>query len=357
VTCQYSISELAERLSARLVGNPQAIITGVATLEAAREDHASFLATPYLAHSRYDKLMESSSAGVVVIGEGHELPAGKNFLVVKDPSRSFQVLVELFMGIASYTGFTGIHPTCCIHPEAQVSPDAELGPYVVVDARAKIGAKTKIGAHSYIGLECEIGADCTIYPQVTIRERCHIGNRVVIQPGAVIGGCGFGFTTDARGRHTKLNQVGRVVIEDDVEIGANTTVDRARFEVTRIGEGTKIDNLVQIAHGVKLGKHNLIVGQVGIAGSTETGNHVVLGGKVAVNGHIKIADGVIVTACSGVSKSLLEPGKYGGAPCLPLGTYNRNAVLLQNIQKIVEEQKELKKKLEELSCEKKEILQ
>ncbi|HXF29348.1 MAG TPA: UDP-3-O-(3-hydroxymyristoyl)glucosamine N-acyltransferase, partial [Chlamydiales bacterium] len=194
-----------------------------------------------------------------------------------------------------------------------------------------------------------IGENCTIHANVVIREGCHIGNRVVIQPGAIIGSCGFGFTTDANGVHTKLNQLGNVIVEDDVEIGANTTIDRSRFQSTRIGKGTKIDNLVQIGHGVKLGPYNLIIGQTGIAGSTETGSHVVLAGQVGVNGHIKLADGVMVAARSGVTKSLLKPGKYGGMPAIPLHEHNKIAVLQNNIERYVEELKELRKQLEELS--------
>lgn len=197
-------------------------------------------------------------------------------------------------------------------------------------------------------LGATIGSDCHLYPNAIVRERCQIGNRVILQPGAVIGSCGFGYTTDNRGRHSKLNQVGIVIIEDDVEIGANTTIDRSRFKATVIGRGTKIDNLVQIAHGVVIGQDNIIVSQTGIAGSTRTGNWVIIGGQVAITGHITIADRVMIAARTGISKSITEAGKYGGLPAVPLKEHQRHSVYLRNIEKYVKEIKELQDRLFEL---------
>lgn len=340
----YTLKELAERLQVVLQGDPAHAIFGVADLESATQNEASFFANP-----RYESVMKHSQAGVIVVASAQHLQLGKNFLIAENPSRTFQELIELFAEAKPpRSAFSGIHPTAVVHESACVDAQVTIGPYAVIDAGVKIAKGTFIGASCYIGPEVHIGEDCILHPQVTVREGCVIGNRVVIQPGAVIGSCGYGFTTDKLGKHTKLNQVGNVIVEDDVEIGANTTIDRARFQSTVIGEGSKIDNLVQIAHGVKIGKHNLIVGQTGIAGSTETGNHVILAGQVAVNGHIKIADHVVVTGRSGVSKSLLKAGKYGGVPAMPLAEYNKMAVHLQNIAKLVEEQKQLKQKLDQL---------
>jgi UDP-3-O-[3-hydroxymyristoyl] glucosamine N-acyltransferase len=175
-----------------------------------------------------------------------------------------------------------------------------------------------------------------------------IGNRVILQPGVVIGSCGFGYTTDKQGRHAKLNQVGGVHIEDDVEIGANTTIDRSRFKMTIVRRGTKIDNLVQIGHGSIIGSDNMIVAQAGIAGSVETGSHVVLAGQCGIAGHVKLGKGVIMIAKSGVDKSLPEGGKYGGAPAVPLAEHNRTQVYLRNIEKYIKQLKALEARMDKL---------
>lgn len=325
----YSLRELATKTNCRLIGDPDHMIHGIADLESAGHDDASFLTNP-----RYHGAMLRSHAGVVVIQEGVELPPNKNFLISNQADAAFQQLIELYRtNRAPKTYFEGIHPTACIHPRAKIGANVTICPYVVVDGGAVIGDNSFIGAGTTIGADVEIGENATIYQQVTIREGSKLGSNVVIQPGAVIGSCGFGFTTDRQGHHTKLNQVGNVIIENDVEIGANTTIDRARFKATKIGQGTKIDNLVQIAHGVVIGKHSLIIAQVGIAGSASIGNHVILAGKVAVNGHIEIGDQVVVAACSGVSKSLKKPGRYAGVPVMELSEYNKNQVYLRNIEK------------------------
>lgn len=340
----FSLEELARLTHSRLIGNPQHTITNVADLETATGEDASFLANP-----RYEQVMKRSTAGVVFIDSKTPLVEGRNFLVTDDPSRSFQLLVEMFSENAQeMTGFEGRHATAVIHPSAKIAADVAIGPYAVIDKNVTIGSGTKIGSHVFIGPNVILGDHCFIHPHVTIRERCQIGNRVIIQPGAVIGSCGFGYTPDKQGKHIKLNQVGTVTIEDDVEIGANTTIDRSRFKTTRIGRGTKIDNLVQIGHGVEVGQDNIIIGQTGIAGSSKTGRHVILAGQVAVAGHIKLADGVVVAGCSGVSKSLPKAGKYGGIPALPLDEYNRNAVYLRSIEKYVEKLKALEARLEKL---------
>lgn len=341
----FTLEELATKTGSRLIGDPAYCITNVADLESASDEDASFLANP-----SYEKAMLQSKAGVVFISPDVKLIEGRNFLITDNPSRAFQIIVEAFLGegLERQTGFSGIHPSAVIHETAKIGNQVMIGPHAVIDQNATIGDNTSIGAGSYIGMGVTIGNDCHIYPHVTIRERCRIGNRVILQPGVVIGSCGFGYTTDKQGRHTKLNQVGIVIIEDDVEIGANTTVDRSRFKATIIKRGTKIDNLVQIGHGVIVGEYNIIVSQTGIAGSTETGKHVVIAGQVAVAGHLKIADGVMIAARTGVSKSL-GTGKYGGVPAVPFAEYQRNSVFLRNIETYVEQIKELQKKVQELS--------
>ncbi|WP_349305720.1 UDP-3-O-(3-hydroxymyristoyl)glucosamine N-acyltransferase [Parachlamydia sp. AcF125] len=345
----FTLSELAELTQATLVGNPHHTITGVADLASAGENDASFLSRPKYTSSRYDEAMRKSKAGVVFISPDTFYDKTRNVLIVEDPSRAFQLTLEAFFEEKrSQSGFLGIHSTAVVHETAVIGQNVTLGPYCVIDHGVHIGANTTIGAGCYIGSHTFVGSDCFFYPHVTIRERCQIGNRVILQPGVIIGSCGFGYTTDAKGQHTKLNQIGIVLIEDDVEIGANVTIDRARFKETRIGKGSKIDNAVQIAHGVTIGAHCLIVAQTGIAGSTKIGNHVVIGGQAAVGGHLEIASGVIIAAKSGVTKSLKEPGKYGGFPVIPLSEHNRQSVQARNIGKYLEHIEKLEKRLESL---------
>lgn len=341
----FTLAELAEFTKSTLIGDPTFRVTNVADLESAGSEDASFLSNP-----NYEKAMLSSKAGVVFISKDTQIADGRNFLISDNPSRAFQNTLEAFLGDALHqqSGFEGIHPTAVIHATAKFGKNANIGPHAVIDKNVVIGKSTTICAGCYIGPSVIIGDECYIHPNVTIREGCQIGHRVIIQPGAVIGSCGFGYTTDKQGRHTKLNQVGIVIIEDDVEIGANTTVDRSRFKSTRIGRGSKLDNLVQIGHGVMVGEDNILVSQTGIAGSSKTGKNVVLAGQVAVSGHLSIPDGTMIAGKSGVSKSIKKSGKYGGIPVLPLAEYNRNSVYLRNIEKYVEEIRDLKQRLKEI---------
>lgn len=334
---KYLLKELAEKLNVTLLGDPDYEISGVGGLDDATSSDISFLANP-----RYLDLMNKSKAGAICISLDQPVQEGKNFLICPNPSECFQKLIELFIPQLPLSDFSsGIHPTAVIDKTATIAPEAHIGPYCVVGAKAYIAEGVKLIAHVFIGEESHIGQNSLIYPHVTIRERCLIGKRVVIQPGAVIGSCGFGYITQAQGQHIKLQQLGSVIIEDDVEIGANTTIDRARFHHTKIATGSKIDNLVQIGHNVEIGKHNLIVSQVGIAGSSKTGDHVILGGQVGVVGHVHIASHTLVGAKAGISKNINHPGKYTGTPLQKLDEHNRQQVLLRKLPKLFEKIKKL----------------
>lgn len=341
----FTLEELAKFTNSKLVGDASHRITNVSDLESAGAEDASFLSNPI-----YEKAMRASKAGVVFITPEISFIKGRNFLICANPSAAFQQTLEVFLGdqLKDQTGFQGIHPTAVIHETALIGKDVSVGPHAVIDKNVVVGDSTKIGPGCYVGPYVKIGNDCCLYSNVTIRERCLVGNRVIIQPGAVIGSCGFGYIQDKQGRHVKLKQAGIVILEDDVEIGANTTIDRSRFKCTKVSRGSKIDNLVQLGHGVIVGEDNIIISQTGIAGSTKTGNHVILAGQVAVAGHLSIADKVMIAGKSGVSKSISESGKYGGIPVMPLAEYNRNSVYLRNIEKYINEIKELKKRLEAL---------
>jgi UDP-3-O-[3-hydroxymyristoyl] glucosamine N-acyltransferase len=339
----FSLTELADLLQCELVGQSQDRILGVASLEKAEKTDASFLANP-----RYREAMLLSRAGVICIDHRSLVSEGKNFFISSDPSGIFQKIAELLDRHRGESAFTGIHSTAVIDRSAQIGQDVTIGPYAVVDANAQIGDKSTIEAHCFIGHHVQIGTDCHIHPLCVVREYCCLGNRVILQSGAVIGSCGFGYTTDAHGCHQKLKQIGIVVIEDDVEIGANATIDRSRFDATRIRRGTKIDNLVQIAHNVEVGEHNLIAAQTGIAGSAKTSHHVMMGGQVGVLGHIEISSGALIAARSGISKSI-PCGKFRGSPAVPISEYNRQKIHVRKLEEYVQRIKQLEEKVAFLS--------
>lgn len=336
----YTVAELSELTGAKVIGDATHTITGVESLEAAQSNDAAFLDNP-----KYEQQLKASAAGVIFIPPHVKPEEQKNYLVIDQPSLAFQKIIELFIKPAE-SGFHHIHATAAIHSDASIGKNVVIGPYVVIDKNAVIGDRCHIGAHSFIGPETVIGNDCVFHARVTVHDKAIIGNRVILQSGSVIGSTGFGYVSDNKtGKHHPLAHLGRVVIEDEVEIGANTTIDRARFKETRIGKGTKIDNLVQIAHQVSVGENNLIVSQVGIAGSTKTGKNVILAGQVGVVGHITIGDNVILAARSALSKSLLKAGIYSGAPAVPVKEFNEQVVYVKNIKKLAKRLQELEKML------------
>lgn len=345
MTKHFTLAELSKLTQTELVGDPEFKICSVDNLESASEKDASFLANP-----KYNETMRQSSAGVICIDRKTDLVKGKNFLVGDNPSRTFQLIAEAILSSTHQSsGFKGIHPSSVVHETAKIGKNVTIGPCAVVDAYAEIGDGTEIYPNVYVGVSVKVGEKCTLYPQSNVRERCVLGNRVILQPGAVIGSCGYGYTTDPKtGHHTKLEQLGTVVLEDDVEIGANSTVDRARFKTTLIRKGTKLDNLVQIAHNVELGENNIIVSQTGIAGSAKLGNNVFLGGQAGVVGHIEICDNVKVATRGGVSKSIHQSGIYGGGPVSPMPEFNKRQVLLRKIATFVKDLANLKKRVEKL---------
>jgi len=344
-----SLGKLAEMTGATLANQESSSleILGVADIESASPSDITFLS-----NARYASSIKDTLAGAIFIDpdaySALEQKGDTCFLLHKDPSKAFQIAVEWFLSESMHMSFfQKIHASSYVDPEAQIGKDVTIGPRVVIEKGAVIGDRTIISTGCYIGPYTTLGNDCLIHPNVVIREACHIGNRVILQPGAIIGSCGFGYLTDKQGKHTKLNQLGSVVIEDDVEIGANTTVDRARFQTTRIGMGTKIDNLVLVAHGVTIGKHCIIVGQTGIAGSTKIGNHVIIAGQCAIAGHLKICDGVMLAGRTGVTKSITKPGKYGGIPAQPLEDFHKNTIHAKNMDKYVQELKQIKERFKQ----------
>lgn len=345
----FTLEELAQITGAKLIGNPNHVIEDVDSLDSATNRDASFLSNP-----RYAETMKISNAGVVCVSPDTELQEGKSYLISENPSGCFQKIAEQLHRERLPTNEKGISPHAIIASDAEVGNDVFIGANVVIGSGCKIGDGTVIHPNVTIMQHSQIGSNCLIYPNVTLREGTILHNRVILQPGCVIGSCGFGYITDAHGNHQKLNQIGIVIIEDDCEIGANTTIDRARFKATLIKKGTKIDNLVQIGHNVELGEGNIIVSQTGIAGSSKTGKYVVMGGQTGVTGHIEIADHVQIATRGGVSKSIAKPGPYRGSPAIPFKEYNRYKVLSRNIESHVKRISNLEKKLREF--EEKELL-
>lgn len=340
---RFTLAYLAKKTGARAHGDETCEIDNVAGLDTATSTDVSFLA-----NSKYLEMMLASNAGVICVSDSLDLPEGKNFLISSNPSRTFQQIAELMMAVnRPKSAFTGIHPKASVHESTQVGENVTIAPGAVIDQKCVIGKNSVISSNVSIGPGVTIGEGCFINSGAVIREGCKLGNRVVLQPGAVIGSCGFGFTTDKTGKHHKLDQIGIVILEDDVEVGANSTIDRARFKATIVKRGTMIDNLVQIAHNVEIGEDCIIVSQTGIAGSTKLGNRVTLGGQVGVVGHIELADDVIVTSRGGVSKNL-KPGIYRGEPAVPMKEYHEEKVHIRRLKKYAQELNILRRKLLEV---------
>lgn len=319
-------------------------ITGLASLDEAGSDEVSFLGN----EKYYQDFLRTEAAVVLIPPDLPEKPAGPALIEVANPSVAFDAVIKHFLK-------TKKPFTPGIHPSAQIADDVDYNPEhvcikagAIVEAGVSIGDGTEIGCGSVIGTGVSIGRDCLLHANVTVCNDCVLEDRVILHPGCVIGSDGYGYAlTD--GCHVKIDQVGIVLLEQDVEIGANTTIDRARFGKTIIGQGTKIDNLVQIAHNCRIGKHCLIISQVGISGSTHIGDYVTLAGKAGVAGHIKIGDHAVVTARTGVIKDLEGGVVYMGMPARPMREELKKQAYLGRLPKLVEELKALRRKIDELS--------
>jgi len=320
-----------------LIGDPAVKITGAASLAEATSGEISFFV-----NRKYVGLLRKTRASAVFVPPDFAEQITAAQIRVSNPAKAFEQVV-LKLAPRPITLAPGVHPSAIVNPGAQLGEGVSIQPHAVIEAGAKIGDDTIIGAGTYIGHETVIGAACLIYPRVTIRERTRIGSRVIIHSGAVIGADGFGFEM-VDGRHEKIQQLGIVRIDDDVEIGANTTIDRARFGRTWIQQGVKIDNLVQIAHNVVVGKNSVIVAQTGISGSTRVGERVMMGGQVGIVGHLEIAGGTLIAAQSGVSKSL-PGGVWFGYPAVPLAEAKRQIAWIHRLGKLFERVKQIEKKL------------
>lgn len=302
-----TVADLAGLVGGTVEGDGTVVIRGLAALDEAGPEEVSFLASAKYAH-----LMAETRAGAVVVTLGFKGHTRATLVRCKNPDAALARMAEKFLPPGP-RDVLGVHPSAVVSGSARLAASVSIGPLVVVEDEAEIGQETVIRAGSYIGRGVRLGRRCLVYPQVTIREGTVIGDRVILHPGVVLASDGFGYVMD-EGRRLKVPQIGRVVLEDDVEIGSNTTVDRARFGETVIGRGVKIDNLVQIAHNVKIGADTVIVSLCAIAGSTTLGQGCVLGGQVAIDGHLTIGDRVMIGAKSGVTKDVPSGSVISGFP-------------------------------------------
>jgi len=337
---QKTLKEIARIIEGEIVGDADVMITGISGIKEAQPGDITFLANP-----KYLPFIDKTQASAIITGREVNL-SSKPIIRTDDPSLAFAKIVSS-LAPAERVQPKGIHPTAVIGKGAILGKDVSLGPHVVIEEGAAIGDKSVIFAGCYIGHNTRIGQNSLIYPNVSIRENVSIGNRCIIHSGTCIGSDGFGFVS-IKGVHHKIPQLGTVIIEDDVEIGSNVSIDRARFDKTFIGRGTKIDNLVQIAHNVIIGENCIIVSQAGISGSTVIEKGATLAGQAGLVGHIRVGEGAIVAAQAGVTKSVAAHTTVSGYPAREHSKAIKVNACVQNLPKLYEMVAELKKKIQEL---------
>jgi UDP-3-O-[3-hydroxymyristoyl] glucosamine N-acyltransferase len=346
----FTLAELAARVGGDVQGDGTLRLEGVAPLEEAGPAQVSFFS-----NKKYRRAFDASRAGAVVVEPDAEVHPERTVLRVQNAYLAFARISTFFHppreALPEVSPAAAVHPSARVHPSAQVMPLASVGP------NAEIGARTLVFPGTHVAEDARVGEDCVLYQNVVVRERCVIGNRVILQPGCVIGADGFGYAFDPDGegqgpRHFKVPQIGNVVIEDDVEIGANTTVDRATLGTTRVGRGAKIDNLVMIAHNVQVGPLSLLMSQVGIAGSTKLGMGVIAAGQVGIVGHVEIGAGARIGAQGGVMNDVEAGETVSGSPSMPHAQWLKSSAALAQLPELRKEVRELRKQLEALRADK-----
>jgi UDP-3-O-[3-hydroxymyristoyl] glucosamine N-acyltransferase len=334
------VSEIAELVKGKLEGDGNREIDGVAALDAAGPNDLS-----YAEGQRTLERAKGSPAGCLLVAEGVSLP-GQTTIAVGNPKLALVRAAEVL--VPTEPTVPGIHPTAVVAPDARLAAGVAVGAHVVIESGVTVGAGTRLSPGVSLGQAVQVGADCVLHPRVTVYPGARIGDRVILHAGVVVGSDGFGYVF-AEGRHVKFPQLGKIVIEDDVEIGSNTTLDRGSLGVTVIGQGTKIDNLVQIAHNVKIGRHCIIVSQTGISGSVEIGDYVVMAGQVGIGDHVRIEDRVTIGGQAGIlpGKIVRSGSVIWGTPSRPLSEFKKTFARLALIEKLGEKVKALARQIEE----------
>ncbi len=340
----FTLEKLAREIGGTVKGDGSLVLSGVASLEAAKEADLTFVT-----NIRYAGAAAVTKASAILSEK--EIPGvSKPFLLSSNPYAALAKIIELFHPGSSHP--IGIQVGARVDPKASVHPRASIAAGASVLAGARIAAGTVLFPGTFIGENTVIGENCILYSNVTVRENCILGDRVILQPGVVVGSDGFGFAKDGEG-YRKIPQVGNVIIEDDVELGANVCVDRAVLGSTVIGKGTKLDNLIQVGHNVVIGAHTVIAAQTGIAGSTQVGSHVIMGGQVGLAGHLKIGDHVTLATRTGVMEDIPEKGLYWGSPSAPMTEEMKNVAAYRQLPELIKRIRSLEKKLEKIQNVKK----
>lgn len=336
------LEEIAELLNGKIEGDSAAEITGVGKIQSARKNEITFISNPL-----YEKYFSDTNAGAVIVSDDFKVKnegSDTTLIRVSDPYISFLKLLEIFNKDKDDVN-SGISEMSFKEPDSLLGDNIYVGNFTYIGKKCKIGNNTKIFSNCSIESDVVIGDDCIIYPNVSIYKGCEISNNVIIHSGTVIGSDGFGFAKNQDGTYKKIPQTGKVVIEDNVEIGSNCSIDRATLGETRICKGVKLDNQIMIAHNVVIGENTVIAAQVGIAGSTKIGKRCMIGGQTGIVGHIEICDDVMIGAAVGVAKSINKPGIYTGYRARPLKETLRIEVGLQNLEKLNKKILELEKKI------------
>lgn len=339
---EIKLSQIAALVGGVLSGNGDAIITNLAKIEEAKEGDLTFLASP--AYEKYFQFC--SPSGIIVKKEFDKSRKNLNYIEVENPAEAFLKVIYAFFN--PKFDLSGISKNAFIHATAEIGKNVSIGEFVVIGKNCKIGDNTKIYHNTVIYDNVTIGSNTLIFSNVIIRENCLIGSNVILHPGVVIGADGFGFAKRSDGSYLKIPQIGNVIIEDDVEIGANSAIDRAALGSTIIKKGVKIDNLVQIGHNCYVGENTVISGQTGLAGSTKVGKNCMLAGQVGLAGHIEIGDNVVIGAQSGVAKSITKPGFYLGSPAKEQKKFAKLEAHFRNLEEYAIKISELEKRIKEL---------
>ncbi len=337
----FTAAQIAEKLKGEVIGDGSIQITGLAPAEYARAGQLTFAE-----NATYFAAAEQSQAAAILVS-GPFVSANKVLIRVANPRVALARVLPLFFPPEEHP--RGIHPSAVVADSAQVDPTAHIGPGCIVGPRVKLGARAVLMGNNDLGADCDLGEDVCLFPNVVLYPRTKIGRRVVIHAGSVIGSDGYGYVLD-EGRHRKVLHLGNVIIGDDVEIGANAAIDRGALGSTVIGEGTKIDNLVHVAHNVVMGRHCLIMGQVGFAGSTRLGDYVVIASQSGIADHLKLGNQVMIGAKSGVMRDIPDGGRVLGIPALPDRQTKRQIIALQQLPDLIHQMRELEKQIEQLTA-------
>ena len=339
---KISIKEIASLINGNVSGDINIEISNVAKIEEAKQGDLTFLYLP-----AYDKFFPATQASAIIVKTGFSKSRNDiTYIEVDSPEKAFFTILKKFF--TPEFPLNGIDPSAFIHPTAKLAENVAVGKNVVISYGCIIGADTKVFHNPVVSDNVSIGEGCLIHSNVSIRENCILGNRVIIHSGSVVGSDGFGYSPNEKGEYEKIPQIGNVIIEDDVELGSNVSIDRAAMGSTIIKRGCKIDNLVQIAHNVILGEDTVVSAQTGVSGSTKIGRHCILAGQAGLVGHIELGDNVIITAQSGVSKSIPKPGYYSGSPAMEMRSYQKMQAQVRFIPDYADRIKELENQVKSL---------